>query len=59
MEVRAGTLSPKDVSLLYFERRGQEAQIHHLELDKDGSIINAPDGYRQFFFNEERSLLSF
>jgi hypothetical protein len=57
MEVRNKVLRPEDVSLLYFERLKNGATIHNLQLDNDGSIINAPLGYRQFFLNEERSLL--
>ncbi|HVG09079.1 MAG TPA: DUF3696 domain-containing protein [Thermoanaerobaculia bacterium] len=50
-------LKPEDVSLLYFERRNGEAQIHRLELDGHGNIINAPLGYRNFFLEEERRFL--
>jgi hypothetical protein len=57
MEVRRGTLKPDDVSLLYFERQKHGAMIHNLELDKKGSITNAPDGFRQFFLDEENELL--
>jgi hypothetical protein len=57
MEVRQGTLKPDDVSLLYFERQKHGATIHNLELDKSGSITNAPDGFRQFFLDEENELL--
>jgi hypothetical protein len=58
MEVRGGHLRPEDVSLLYFERHEKHgATIHNLELAKDGSITNPPPGYRQFFLDEERSLL--
>jgi hypothetical protein len=57
MEVRRGRLRPEDVSLLYFDRQKQGAMIHNLELAKDGTIVNPPVGYRQFFLDEERDLL--
>jgi len=58
MEVRrAEKITAQDVSLLYFERTKHGATIHHLELDDQGSIINPPAGYRQFFLQEENSLL--
>jgi len=50
-------LRPEDVSLLYFERNNGEAQIHRLELDEHGNIVNAPPGYRNFFLEEERRFL--
>lgn len=56
-EVRRGKLKPEDVSLLYFERQKTGAMIHGLNLDKDGSITNPPESYRQFFLDEERQLL--
>jgi predicted ATPase len=56
-EVRAGLLKPDDVSLLYFERKNNESQIHRLLLDKRGQILNAPNSYRQFFLDEDRKVL--
>ncbi len=58
MEVRRGTLKPEQVSLLYFERQKQGATIHNLGLGVDGTILDPPRGYRQFFLDEERSLLN-
>jgi hypothetical protein len=57
MEIRRKKLKPEDVSLLYFERGKHGATIHNLELDRNGGIVNPPEGYRQFFLNEERELL--
>lgn len=57
MEVRRKHLKPEQVSLLYFERDKHGATIYNLELDKNGSIVDPPPGYRQFFLNEERDLL--
>jgi hypothetical protein len=57
MEVRRKTLRSEDVSLLYFERGKQGAMIHHLELADDGSVMNPPKGYREFFLNEADRLL--
>ena len=59
MEIRDGVsgLRPEDVSILYFERRDLDVRIHSINIDKEGNIIGAPEGYRQFFTDElERSL---
>lgn len=45
-------LLPEDVSILYFERGDQDVLIHTLGIDKDGNVLNAPSGYRQFFLDE-------
>ncbi len=50
-------ITPEDVSLLYFERRNGEAQIHALTLDEQGNILDPPPGYRSFFLQEERRFL--
>lgn len=54
MDVRDGRcgLKPEDVSILFFERRGLDVRIHSLGLDKEGNILGAPEGYRQFFMDE-------
>lgn len=59
MDVRDGVagLKPSDVSILYFERNNLDVKIHSLEIDDEGNIIGAPDGYRSFFMEEvSRSL---
>ena len=45
-------LRAEDVSLLYFERRDREVQIHSLRFDPEGNVIGAPDDYRRFFMEE-------
>jgi AAA domain, putative AbiEii toxin, Type IV TA system/Protein of unknown function (DUF3696) len=58
MDIRDGKgLKAEDVSLLYFERKNGEAQIHRLNLDEQGNILDPPPGYRSFFLREERRFL--
>lgn len=52
MEVRDGNIKQDDVSLLYFERAGLDVKIHSLRYDKEGNVVGAPPGYRQFFLDE-------
>ena len=54
MDVRDGvaTLKPADVSILFFERNDLDVQIHSLQIDEEGNILGAPDGYRNFFMEE-------
>ena len=59
MDVRDGVsgLKPEDVSILFFERHGLDVRIHSLRIDQQGNVLDAPDGYRQFFMDEmSRSL---
>lgn len=50
-------LKPDDVSLLYFERKNGQANIHRLTLDEHGNLLDPPAGYRSFFLEEERRFL--
>ena len=47
-------LKPEDVSILYFETGELDVTIHSLGLDKNGNVLDAPPGYRQFFMAEMR-----
>ena len=58
MDIRDGKhLKPGDVAILYFERIGGAAQVHTMEIDDFGNLVDVPAGYRQFFLEEERRLL--
>ena len=54
MDVRDGTtgLKPEDVSILYFEPGDLAVKIHSIRIDKAGNVLDAPEGYRQFFTDE-------
>ena len=59
ISVRRGDLKPEDVSVLYFEPKRNSVQIHSLSLDKQGNLLDAPPGYRDFFLRETDRLLGF
>ena len=46
------TLTPDDVSILFFERVGLDVKIHSIRIDDQGNILGAPPSYGQFFINE-------
>ena len=54
MDVRdkKSQLTHRDVSVLYFERGDADVTIHSIEFDKNGNVLGAPPGYRQFFSDE-------
>ena len=54
MDVRDGVsaLKPEDVSILFFERKDLDVDIHSIRIDEEGNILNAPEGYRAFFMEE-------
>ena len=59
ISVRKRLLQPEDVSILYFEPRGNAVTIHNMTLDEDGNLQSAPAGYRDFFLKEADRLLGF
>ena len=58
-EVRDGRthLKPDDVSILFFERRDLAVNIHSLQVDQEGNVLNAPPSYGRFFLEETRRSL--
>ncbi len=57
-ETARGRIKPEDVLILFFEKEDLETAIHRIELDRNGNLVGAPPTYRQFFLDEEISLLS-
>ncbi len=59
ISVRKGVLKGDEVSILYFEPKGNAVTIHNMTLDNDGNLCGAPTGYRDFFAREADQLLGF
>ena len=59
ISVRQRLLKPDDVSILYFEPKGNAVEIHNMSLDGNGNLEGAPPGYREFFLRETNELLGF
>lgn len=59
--VMEGKLNPEEFSVLYFDRSsdGKSSRIYNIGIDKNGNLLNVPDGYREFFLKETRRLLGF
>ena len=53
MEVREEKLNAEDVIILYFEQGERGSEIHPIEVDPAGRVIDVPDGYRRFFLEEQ------
>ena len=52
-----GGLEPDDVSIVYFEKRGHEVQMHSMGVDRAGNLTGVPPGYRDFFMAESDRFL--
>ena len=57
MEVAAGKLDHKAVTIIFFERTDQGVQLTNIFLSDKGAIVNPPDSYRAFFLEEQQRLL--
>lgn len=55
--VASGVIPASSVQIVFFERSEFDAKIWPISLDDDGNILDAPDCYRQFFLEEELSLM--
>ena len=52
-------LKADDVSILYFERGDSDVSIHSIRIDAEGNLVNAPEGYRQFFKDELNRVIDY
>ncbi len=59
IEIRRGNISPDEVSLIYLKPVSDRVEVHNLSFDNQGNLLNAPDGYRDFFLKEDDRLLGF
>lgn len=50
-------ISSDDVSILFFDKKDDEVNIHEISIDDMGNIKNDPPSYRSFFLEEEMRLL--
>ena len=51
-EITKGTISHKDIGILFFEPSEGGKKIHQINLDESGLPNNAPPSYRHFFLEE-------
>lgn len=56
--VAKGVLKPEDVQLVYLQRKKLDVNVHHLSVGSQGDVLNAPDGYRSFFLEEEYKIMT-
>ena len=59
IEIRKGTIRPEDVSLIYFEPKGNIVKIHNISFDKMANMIGVPSHYGEFFLKETDRLMGF
>jgi len=59
IEIRKGNISPEDVSLIYFEPKGNNVRVHNIRFDEMANMIDVPPHYRQFFLKESDRLMGF
>lgn len=57
IEVMRGSISPKDVSLIYLEPVQNSVVTHNISIDKQGNLVGAPESYGEFFLKETNNLL--
>lgn len=57
LEVKQAHLKASDVKIFFLEKIGSKTKLHVLEVDAQGNILNAPDGYRDFFLGKQTALL--
>ena len=57
LEVKREKLKPEDLTIYFLDQNNKQTSVYKLNVDKEGNILNAPDGYRDFFLREQMALL--
>ena len=59
IEIRKGNIKPENVSLVYFEPKGNIVKVHNISFDKMANMIGVPPYYGEFFLKETDRLMGF
>ena len=59
IEIMNKRMAPEDVSLIYLEPVGNKVMVHNIRFDEQANLLDAPNGYRDFFLHESDKLLGF
>jgi predicted ATPase len=59
IEIRKGNIKPEDVSLIYFEPKGNIVNVHNIGFDEMANMIGVPPHYGKFFLKETNRLMGF
>ena len=59
IEIRKGNIRPEDVSLIYFEPKGNIVKVHNITFDKMANMAGVPSHYEKFFLKETNRLMGF
>ena len=59
IDIIRGNIRPEDVSLIYFEPKGNIVKGHNISFDKMANMDGAPPHYGEFFLKESKRLLGF
>jgi predicted ATPase len=57
LEVKRKNLKESDLKIFFLEKKNGRTELHVLDIDAQGNVLNAPDGYRDFFLREQMALL--
>ena len=59
IEIRKGNIRSEDVSLIYFEPKGNIVEVHNITFDKMANMVGVPSHYGKFFLKETNRLMGF
>lgn len=57
IEIREGKIDPSMVGIIYFSPENNSVKLCPIEIDRNGNLLNCPEGYREFFISEQERIL--
>ena len=59
IDIMRGNIRPEDVSVIYFEPKGNVVKVHNIGFDKKANMTGVPSHYGEFFLKETDKLMGF
>jgi energy-coupling factor transporter ATP-binding protein EcfA2 len=57
LEVKRKNMPETDLLIYFLDKNGSKTMLHPLKIDSLGNVMQAPEGYRDFFLQEQSELL--
>ena len=57
LEVKNDALTETDLKVYFLDWKNGQTLLHALRIDNQGNVLDAPNGYRDFFLREQKALL--
>lgn len=55
--IAQGKLSASDFQIIYLDKSSASQKVHHIDIDKSGTMINAPESFFETYYSDNKELV--